>query len=202
MTDDRPIWASRDDAPEGAAGGVSLQNPPSSIADDDLDAQLSAPPPSARSLLATKVLGVGLAVVLGFTAGAFLEQRTSNATSASRGFAMPEGVGASGMPEGFPGAVGGSGSADSAAAGATGASGASSSGATTVTGTVTVVDDAKVYLTTSSGSVVTVTRDADTVVASTSGPRTVTVGSSVIVTGTTGSGGAVAADTIIVTKGS
>ena len=199
MTDDRPIWAPRDDAPESAGGGVSLQTPPSSIADDDLDAQLSAPPPSARSLLATKVLGVGLAVVLGFTAGAFLEQRTSSATSATRGFTLPEGVGASGMPEGFPGAMAGGAAADS---GATSASGASSSGATTVTGTVTVVDDAKVYLTTSSGSVVTVTRDAETVVASTSGPRTVTVGSSVIVTGTTGSGGAVAADTIIVTKGS
>lgn len=202
MTDDRPIWAPRDDAPESAGGGVSLQTPPSSIADDDLDAQLSAPPPSARSLLATKVLGVGLAVVLGFTAGAFLEQRTSSATSATRGFTLPEGVGASGMPEGFPGAMAGGAAADSGATSASGGSGASSSGATTVTGTVTVVDDAKVYLTTSSGSVVTVTRDADTVVASTSGPRTVTVGSSVIVTGTTGSGGAVAADTIIVTKGS
>lgn len=179
---------------------------PSNVSPDELDAALASPPPSARSLRLTKVLGVAVVVALAFVGGIALGQRTGQSAAAG-----PAGAGqflrgnGQGFPGGFPtSAPGGQAAAGAdggqAATGQDGSTGTGTTSASTTTGTVKLVDGSVIYLADADGNLTRVTVDQDTDITTSKKAELddISTGDSVTVTGTTTNDG-VAAATVAVT---
>jgi len=114
-----------------------LHTPPSTVDEDELVDALHVAPPSARSLLATKVLAALLLVALGAVGGVWWSGRDSGTAAA----AFPGGAAGqlpSGFPSGFPGAGAGAGT-DTGSTGSSGSAGTTSSSVPVVVGTVVSV---------------------------------------------------------------
>ena len=173
-----------------------LAAPPSNVSPEELDAALSSPPPSARSLRLTKLLGVGLVIALAFVGGIALGQRTGQSEVAS----LPGGgqfQRGQGFPSGFPsGAPGGAGA--QAGAGGSGEDAATGSGsgtaASSTTGTVKLVDGSVLYVSDAEGNLTRVEVDDSTDITTSSKADLddISTGDTVTVTGATTSDGVTA----------
>jgi hypothetical protein len=169
-----------------------LADPPSTVSADDLDAALSGPAPSARSLRLTRVLAAVLVLALGFAGGVFADQTWGqSATAAGPTAAGGDGARPTGMPAGMPTGMPSGGPAEGTESGST----------TSTTGTVTLVDGSVLYLTDSTGAQTRV-EVADTATITTSASTTlkkISKGDTVTVTGTTNDN-SLAATSVEVTK--
>jgi hypothetical protein len=191
-TEDRPAGyaAEREAALDRLDGGVvDLDEDPF---DDDLADQLEQRAPRLKPNRLTLALAGALLIVVGFVGGSLSQKQWGGGSStptnpfagagARTGASAFPGLGASGAPGGF---------------GGQGASPASS-----ITGTVKLVDGTTVYIVTSDGRVITVKTSGSTSVqvAQKGSLSDLTAGSTVTISGQTGTDGTVTASTITKAK--
>lgn len=166
-----------------------LQNAPSNLDEDELVDALQVAPPSRRSVRTTRVLSALLLVAVGATGATWWAQRDGTSSAAAGRPSFADGA----LPGGLTGPPGAAGTAVDSTGASSGAGGSTASGAASsaTTGEVVLVDGAKVYVRTSSGSVVAVTTTAGTTVtrAQPSSVAKLAAGDTVSVTGTTTTSG-------------
>lgn len=177
-----------------------LTDPPSTVPGDELDALLSQPPPTARSLRTTRVLGAGLVLALGFVGGVVADQQWGPADQGStvarvggRAGGLPDRDAGTGLPALAPAA-----GSDTASAAADSAEPASPA-LTSTTGTVALVDGSVLYVSDESGALVRVEVGDATAVTRAADLTSIDEGDTVTVTGTT-TDGALSAARVEVTR--
>jgi len=182
--------AEREAALDRLDGGVvNLDEDPF---DDDLADQLEQRAPRFKPNRLTLVLAGGLLIVVGFVGGSLSQKQWGGGSSTSTnpfaaagartGASAFPGGGASGAPGGFGGQA--------------------TSAASSITGTVKLVDGTTVYIVTSDGRVITVKTSGSTSVqvAEKGSLSDLTAGSTVTISGQTGTDGTVTASTITKAK--
>lgn len=159
---------------------------------DNLAEELAARPPRSRLPKATLALSAGFLIAVGFIGGVLAQKHYGGSTTAGggRAAALASTFAGRGTGTGRGGFGGGAGTGTGAGAGGFGAS--------SITGSITVVSGDTLYITSTTGTVYTVkTTGSTSVELSSSGSLSrLKPGQTVTISGTAGSGGTVNATTI------